>query len=108
MNVSTFFKMKSLLPNILMHTRTHSHMHTRTHTQMQILSQRIDDPCDVNECVPCLVVRPKKRSSICSVRCKCHVKVKDKTAKRAKIKLVIASMIALGFMTGEVVGKLSI
>ena len=46
-----------------------------------------------------------QQSPVGSIRCECHVKVVDKTAKRAKIKLVLASIIALGFMAGEVVGK---
>ena len=40
-----------------------------------------------------------------SVQCECHVKVEDKTARRAKMKLVLASVIALLFMVGEVLGK---
>lgn len=40
-----------------------------------------------------------------SIRCDCHVKVVDHTTRKAVIKLVIASIIALVFMIGEVVGK---
>ena len=40
-----------------------------------------------------------------SVRCACHVKVKDSTSRKARIKLVAACVIALAFMIGEVVGK---
>ena len=40
-----------------------------------------------------------------SVRCGCHVKVEDKTSRRANTKLVIASLIALFFMIGEVLGE---
>ncbi|XP_064396807.1 probable proton-coupled zinc antiporter SLC30A4 [Halichondria panicea] len=39
-----------------------------------------------------------------SVKCGCHVIVKDKTSRSANIKLVIASFIALFFMIGEVLG----
>ena len=39
-----------------------------------------------------------------SVRCACHVKVKDSTSRKARIKLVAACVIALAFMIGEVVG----
>ena len=39
-----------------------------------------------------------------SVRCGCHVKVKDNTSRKARIKLVAACVIALAFMIGEVVG----
>ena len=40
-----------------------------------------------------------------SVRCGCHVKVKDHTTRKAVIKLVVASLVALMFMVGEVLGK---
>ena len=40
-----------------------------------------------------------------SIRCACHVKVKDNTSRKARIKLVAACVIALAFMIGEVVGK---
>ena len=40
-----------------------------------------------------------------SVRCGCHVKVKDHTTRKAVIKLVVASLVALLFMIGEVLGK---
>ena len=40
-----------------------------------------------------------------SLQCECHVIVKDDTAKRAKMKLIAASVIALLFMVGEVLGK---
>ena len=39
-----------------------------------------------------------------SVQCGCHVKVVDKTTRVAKIKLIIALVIALAFMVGEVLG----
>ena len=67
-------------------------------------TQKVTDPYD-REGPSFLVVPPKQRSSISSIRCECHVKVVDKTAKRAKTKLVLASIIALAFMAGEVVGK---
>ncbi len=40
-----------------------------------------------------------------SVKCGCHVIIKDKTSRSANIKLVIASIIALFFMIGEVIGE---
>ena len=40
-----------------------------------------------------------------SIRCGCHVVVKDKTSRTANVKLIIASIIALFFMVGEVLGK---
>ncbi len=40
-----------------------------------------------------------------SVRCGCHEKVVDHTTRKAVIKLLIASGIALLFMIGEVIGK---
>ena len=40
-----------------------------------------------------------------SIRCECHVKPKDPTSRKARIKLIIACVIALLFMIGEVVGK---
>ena len=40
-----------------------------------------------------------------SIRCECHVKQKNPTSRKAQIKLIIACVIALLFMTGEVVGK---
>ena len=40
-----------------------------------------------------------------SIRCGCHVKQKDPTTRKAQIKLIIACVIALLFMIGEVVGK---
>ena len=43
-----------------------------------------------------------------SVRCGCHEKVTDNTTRKAKIKLVIACLVALVFMLGEVVGELLI
>ena len=39
------------------------------------------------------------------VRCGCHVKIVDKTARKAKIKLILACIVALVFMIGEVVGR---
>ena len=39
-----------------------------------------------------------------SVRCPCHVKVVDYTTRKAVIKLILASLIAIIFMIGEVVG----
>ena len=41
-----------------------------------------------------------------NVRCECHEKVTDNTTQKAKIKLIIACLVALVFMVGEVVGKL--
>ena len=42
-----------------------------------------------------------------SVRCDCHAKkVTDNTTRKAKIKLVIACLLVLVFMVGEVVGEL--
>ena len=40
-----------------------------------------------------------------SIRCGCHVKQEDPTSRKARIKLIIACVIALLFMIGEVVGK---
>ena len=40
-----------------------------------------------------------------SVRCGCHVKIKDSTSKKARMKLIIACIVALLFMCGEVVGN---
>ena len=40
-----------------------------------------------------------------SMQCECHVTVEDHTARRAKIKLVAASVVALLFMVGEVLGE---
>ena len=40
-----------------------------------------------------------------SIRCECHVKQKNPTSRKARIKLIIACVIALLFMIGEVVGK---
>ena len=40
-----------------------------------------------------------------SVRCGCHVKIKDSTSKKARTKLIIACIVALLFMCGEVVGN---
>ena len=37
--------------------------------------------------------------------CNCHVKVMDKVARKAKIKLVAACLITLVFMIGEVIGE---
>ena len=81
--------------------RTFTCTHTHTHT---LHMQRVADPYERGG-PSYLVVPPKQRSSVGSIRCECHVKVVDKTAKRAKIKLVLASIIALAFMAGEVVGK---
>ena len=39
-----------------------------------------------------------------SLQCECHVIVVDNTARRAKMKLIAASVIALLFMIGEVLG----
>ena len=69
-----------------------------------MLTQRVSDPYDRGSS-SYLVVPPKQRPSISSIRCECHVNVVDKTAKRAKTKLILASIIALAFMVGEVVGK---
>ena len=81
--------------------RTFTCTHTHTHA---LHMQRVADPYERGG-PSYLVVPPKQRSSVGSIRCECHVKVVDKTAKRAKIKLVLASIIALAFMAGEVVGK---
>ena len=44
-----------------------------------------------------------------TVRCGCHAeKVTDNTTRKAKIKLIIACLVALVFMVGEVVGELQI
>lgn len=40
-----------------------------------------------------------------SARCGCHVRIKDSTSRRANTKLIIASVIALLFMIGEVLGE---
>ena len=40
-----------------------------------------------------------------SVRCACHVKQPDKTSTKARNKLIIACILALFFMIGEVVGE---
>ena len=40
-----------------------------------------------------------------SIQCECHVKIEDKTARRAKIKLALACVVALLFMIGEALGK---
>ena len=40
-----------------------------------------------------------------SMQCECHVTVEDHTARRAKIKLIGASAIALVIMVGEVLGE---
>ena len=67
-------------------------------------SQRVED--SYNRGGPSYLVIPaKQRAPVGSIRCECHIKVVDKTAKRAKIKLVLASIIALAFMVGEVVGR---
>ena len=48
-----------------------------------------------------------RRSSVEeSVHCECHEKITDNTTRKAKIKLVIACLVALIFMLGEVAGKL--
>ena len=39
-----------------------------------------------------------------SVQCGCHVKVVDHTTRKAVMKLILASVIALLFMVGEVIG----
>ena len=39
------------------------------------------------------------------IRCSCHVKIKDSTSKKARTKLIIACIVALLFMCGEVVGN---
>ena len=87
--------------NLHVYFASHVHIHMHTHT---LHMQRVSDPYEKGG-PSYLVVPPKQRSSIGSIRCECHVKVVDKTAKRAKIKLVLASIIALAFMAGEVVGK---
>ena len=40
-----------------------------------------------------------------SIRCACHVRVADKTSRKARLKLIIACFIALVFMLGEVAGQ---
>ncbi len=40
-----------------------------------------------------------------SIRCGCHVKVVDNTTRKAVIKLVLAAIIAVLFMIGEVIGE---
>ena len=87
--------------NLHVYFASHVHIHVHTHT---LHVQRVSDPYERGG-PSYLVVPPKQQSSIGSIRCECHVKVVDKTAKRAKIKLVLASIIALAFMAGEVVGK---
>ena len=68
--------------------------------------QSVSDPYDRGGS-SYLAVPPEleQQSPAESIRCECHAKVVDKTAKRAKIKLVLASIVALGFMAAEVVGK---
>ena len=44
-------------------------------------------------------------SSEQSVRCECHSKEEENTSKKARNKLILASLIALFFMIGELVGK---
>ena len=39
------------------------------------------------------------------MRCGCHVKVVDHTTRKAVMKLLVASLIALLFMVGEVLGE---
>ena len=74
-----------------------------THAPAHTYTQKVESP---NGGQSFLVTPPSRKSFSGSVpvRCECHVKVEDKTAKRAKVKLVLASIIALGFMIGEVLG----
>lgn len=39
-----------------------------------------------------------------SIRCACHEKAVDKTSRKARIKLVLACIIALVFVVGEIAG----
>ena len=39
-----------------------------------------------------------------SIRCGCHVKVTDKTTRKARMKLIIACVVVMVFMLGEVAG----
>ena len=50
-------------------------------------------------------VRTSGFSTTDSIRCKCHKPVVDSTTRKAVLKLVIASVIALLFMIGEVLGE---
>ena len=63
------------------------------------------DGCDIITCTLCVQVESSQLLTGSVKKCECHVKVEDKTARRAKIKLVVASVIALLFMIGEVLGK---
>jgi hypothetical protein len=100
------FSLESFGTVTFTHTYIHTHIHTHIHTYMQSVSDPYDGEGGGGPSY--LVVPPKQRSSMGSIRCECHVKVVDKTAKRAKTKLVLASIIALAFMAGEVVGKMLI
>ena len=40
-----------------------------------------------------------------AIRCGCHVHVPDVTSKKARNKLIIACILALLFMIGEIVGE---
>ena len=55
---------------------------------------------------PSFVVHTRSSPVEDKVRCECHEKVTDNTTRKAKIKLIIACLVALVFMVGEVVGKL--
>ena len=52
---------------------------------------------------------PKSSSSpdpiINSIRCGCHVKVADKTTRKARTKLIVACVVVMVFMLGEVAGQ---
>ena len=47
------------------------------------------------------------KSLIKTIRCACHEKFIDKTSGTAKLRLVLASIIALVFMVGEILGELN-
>ena len=47
------------------------------------------------------------KSLIETIRCACHEKFVDKTSGTAKLRLVLASIVALVFIIGEVLGELN-
>ncbi|CAI7999525.1 Zinc transporter 2 [Geodia barretti] len=58
-----------------------------------------------DETSPLLTLRPRQVNSLeDAVHCGCHVKVPDVTSKKARNKLIIACILALLFMIGEIVG----